>query len=124
MTDFLIATGHNVTPTVPFDPQPQVLGMVPTRRLLALSGAVIDESPYVPFTWPLLDTEDDYRAILTQCGLLTATTALVSVYIQDQNYDWVYRNGTAVKPEIGTDGRRDFFLQNFTVSVIDLRAQD
>lgn len=123
---YLIAVGHNVAveDMLPFDPQPETPGMIPTRRTNALSGKVIDEGLYVPYTWPLFDLDEDYRAILAQCGLLTATTALVSIYAQDENYDWVARNGMAIKPEIGTDGRRDFFLQNFTIRVIDLRAQD
>lgn len=124
MSEVLIATGHNVTPTIPFVIAPQTPGMIPTRRQFGASGRVIDELFYVPLTWPLFDLEEDYQAILTQGGVLVATTALVSVQVQDQNYDWVIRNATAVKPQIGVDGsRKEMFLQDFTILLIKLSAQ-
>jgi hypothetical protein len=56
--------------------------------------------------------------------LLTATTSDVSVYIQNENYSWVVRNGVAVKPEIGTDGERSrYHLRGFVILVKDLRVQ-
>lgn len=124
--EYLIATGYDVAAD-DMDPwiiQPQTPGMIPTRRQDAASGRVIDELFYVPLTWPLFETDDDYRAILTQCGLLVATTALVSVQVQDQNYDWVVRNAVAKKPQIGTDGsRQDMFLKGFMILLIKLSAQ-
>lgn len=123
MPEYKISLGHDITPTAPLVPQPQTIGMPPTRRTLALSGLVTDELPYVPFFWSFL-TMPQYTALLTQCGLLTATTALVSVYVQDQNYDWVTRNGTIVKPEIGKDAQRENYrVRDVTFYVINLRVQ-
>lgn len=120
----LLDIGHNVTPVTPFDIEPQTPGLMSTRRQNAISGRVIDEGLYYPLIWPLFDTKEDYQAILTQSGLLVATTSLVSVQIEDENFEPIIRNATAVKPQIGTDGQRnDMFLQNFTILLIKLQAQ-
>jgi hypothetical protein len=126
MPSILIATGHDVAPESmePFVIQPQTVGLIPTRRSLAISGRVLDEAEYWPLTWPLFETEANYRAILTQCGLLTAKTALVSVQIEDENYDVIVRNATAIKPQIGTDGgRSDMFLKGVTILLTRLLVQ-
>ncbi len=95
----------------PFVLEPATIGLQHTRRSYAASGRVIDELGFVELNFSVLPEDDaDYRALLTQCGLLTATTALVTVQIQDENYNWVRRNGTIVKPSIGTDGQRSDFL--------------
>lgn len=99
------------------------MGLQYTRRQFAASGAVIDELPYIELNFSTINITR-YQALLTQFGLLVAITAPVSVYVQDQNFDWILRNGTAVKPEIGTDGRRqNYWLKDFTILVKSLRAQ-
>lgn len=120
----LLDIGHNVTPVTPFDIEPETPGLIPTRRQNAISGRVIDEAEYYPLTWPLFETQEDYQTTLTQCGLLVAKTALVSVQIEDENYDPILRNAVAVKPQVGTDGgRSDGFLKGFTVLLTRLQAQ-
>lgn len=111
---YLIATGHDVAlgSLAALVPQPSTVGYRHGRRSHAASGIVVDELPFVEFDYSAIFSEsgaDDataYQALLTQCGLLTATTAEVTVYVQDENYDWIQRNGTIVKPQIGVDGQR------------------
>lgn len=104
-------------------PQPATVGYQHTRRTYAASGAVIDELPFVEFNWTTIGTATQYQALLTQFGLSSATTAEVTVYVQNENYAWVLRNGTAVKPQIGSDGQRaNSFLRGFTILVKNLRA--
>lgn len=125
-TIFRIAVGHDVAPEdmTPFDPQPSTKGLQYNRRSYAISGAVIDEGPFIEFDFGLFEDEAAYQAVLTLSGLLVATTCLVSVSIEDENYDPAVRNGTAVKPFIGSDGQRsDLFLNNFVLLVRGLRPQ-
>lgn len=126
-TIYKIAIGHDIPPEdhTPFDPQPSSIGMQHTRRQFAASGGVTDELPFIDFLFELLEDEPaDYQAVLTLSGLLVAKTALVSVSIEDENYDPVVRNGRAVKPLIGSDGQRsDMFLKNFVLLIKQLRAQ-
>lgn len=122
---YLVAAGHD-EPLEDLDPiigQCSTEGLQYERRQYAASGAVIDELPFVEFNFSTLIVSR-YQALLTQFGLLTAKTAPVSVYVQDENYDWILRNGTAVKPLIGTDGKRtNYFLRDFTILVHSLQAQ-
>lgn len=120
-----IATGWDVAlgSLVPFDPQPATVGLLYMRRQFAASGAVIDEGPYWEYRWKYLEDEEQYQAILTQSGLLVAKTALVSANGPDDNYEEAIRNGVVVKPLIGSDGQRDFFMSNFVLLVKQLRAQ-
>ncbi len=123
---YLLGLGHDVAleSLLALVPQPSTVGYQYASRSYAASGAIIDELPHVEFRYVSLGhTVARYRTLLTQFGLLTAKTALVTVYIQDENYDWVLRNGTAVKPQIGSDGEREhFFLRGFVFIVKDLRV--
>lgn len=125
-TIFKIAIGHDVAAEdmTAFDPQPSTRGMQYTRRQFAASGGVTDELPFIDLVFELLEDPADYQAILTLSGLLVATTALVSVQIEDENYDPVLRNGRAAKPFIGSDGQRsDMELKGFVLLIKSLQAQ-
>lgn len=99
-------------------PQPATIGYQFARRSYAASGAVIDENPFVEFNWTTIGTAAQYAALLTQFGLSSALTSEVTVYVQNENYAWVLRNGVAVKPFIGSDGQRNrSFLRGFTILV-------
>lgn len=123
---YRIGLGHDLAleSLTPLDPQPATPGMLFGRRSYALSSDVIDELPYVPFRYSAFGTIEEYQSVLSQFGLLTALTSLVTVYVQDRTYDWVLRNGVAVAPLIGQDGQRNnFFLRDFEIVVHGLRAQ-
>lgn len=122
---YLLGLGHDVDleDLLPLDPQPATVGYLFGRRSYAASGAVIDELPHVEYLYSALEDAEMYQSLLSQTGLLVATTALVTVYVQDENYEWSLFNGRIVKPLIGTDGQRsNFWLNGFTFLVHSLRA--
>lgn len=123
---YKVKAGHDqpLEDLLPITPQPRTSGMLVTRRQYAASGIVIDEQPYVLFEWSMLDPASEYQNLLDQFGLTTATTAPVSIYVQDQNYEWVLRNATVVKPLIGTEGgRNNFFIRDIVIVAKNLQAQ-
>lgn len=122
---YLLAQGHDepLEDLDPIAPQPATVGMQHARRSFAASGVIYDELPYVEFEFSTLSVAA-YQSLLTQFNLLTTNTADVSVYIQDNRYNWAVFNGVAVLPEIGTDGERSrYHLRGFTILVKDLRVQ-
>lgn len=122
---YKIGVGLDV-PLVDLDdiiPQPATVGLQYARRTFAASGVVVDELPFVEFEFSTLDSPTQYVALLTQFGLASATTADVTVYVQNENYVWTRYNGKAVKPLVGSDGaRNNFFLRGFTILVKNLRT--
>lgn len=123
---YLWGQGHDVAleDLLPIDPQPACEGLQHNRRSFAISSAVIDEGPFWEFIFSALEDGDMYKGLLTQSGLLVATTAPMSVYGPDENYDPILRNVTMVKPLVGTDGKRaDFFLRDFVFLANSLRPQ-
>lgn len=126
MTQYLVDDAHDTAlgSLSAIIPQPATIGLQYARRQYAASGIVIDELPFVELNWSMLDRGGEYQALLAQFGLTTATSAPVSIYVQDENYNWILRNGTAVKPFIGSDGSRtNYFLRDFTILVKSLSAQ-
>lgn len=125
-TIFKIAVGHDVAPEdmTAFDPQPSTIGLQYTRRQYAASDRVLDELPFIELNFGVFEEIEDYQGVLTLSGLLVARTALVSVQIEDENYDPIVRNGTAQKPFIGSEGQRsETFLSNFVLLIKSLKAQ-
>lgn len=125
MTTYKAKTGHDVALLLLVDitPQPQTIGLQYTQRDYAADGTVHQQGPFVELNFSMIDDATEYQALLTQFGLTSATTASVTVYIQNENYTWARYNGTIVKPMIGNQGARDrFFLRNFTFVVKNLEA--
>lgn len=123
---YLVKENHDVAleSLVAIDPQPRTVGYQYTRRQFAASGDIINEAPFVEYQWDMIETAAQYQALLAQFGLDTATTADVSVYIQDERYNWVVRNGVAVLPFVGSDiARENYFIRNVTILVKNLRVQ-
>lgn len=128
MTDpkYRLAVGHDVAleDLLVIDPQPRSEGLAFARRTYAADGSVRQEAPYVVLMWDVLDDGDAFQALMAQFGLgmpgvLTAEVTLsgpLDAFWQD-----AYFNGTAVRPQPGTDAvRRDYFLRNVQVVVRDL----
>lgn len=103
--------------------QPRSSGMKYARRSYSASGVVLDEGPYIEHLYSSLGWNTSrYRTLLTQHGLLAATTNEVTVYSQDDLFNWVRFNALAVRPKIGDDGQRDgVFLKNFVILFKNLR---
>lgn len=126
MTQYLWAPSHNVAlvDLLPIDPQPSTIGWEYTREQYAASGIVIQEAPFVRMNWSMLESTDQYQDLLDQIDLMTDITAPISVYLQDERYNWVLRNAVAVLPLIGSQGsRNNYFLRDFTILLKNLQAQ-
>lgn len=126
MTQYMVHTGHN-TPLISLSamvPQPRTDGLQYARRQYAASGIVLDELPFVELKWSMFDGVSEYTTLLTQFGLSSASYSYVSVYVQDENFSWILRNATALKPQINVDGsRNNFMLRDFTILLKNLQAQ-
>lgn len=123
---YLIATGHDIAleSLVAIVPQPRTVGYQYGRRQYAANGSIIDEAPFVSLQWDMIATDTEYQSLLSQFGLTSATTANVSVYIQDERYNWIVRNAVAVLPFVGTDVARDnYFIRNVTILLKNIRVQ-
>lgn len=107
------------------DPQPTTpAGLQFARRQFAASGIVVDELPFVELVFDLPMTITQVQALYEEIGLDAANTAEVSVYVQDETFEWILRNGVAVRPLIGQDGRRRGpFVYGLTILVKNLRVQ-
>lgn len=123
---YKVATGHDVAigSLTDVNPQPRTDGLQYARRQYSASGIVLDELAFVELKWSVFESVTEYQSILSQFGLTSASYALVSVYVQDESFNWILRNATALKPLINTDGsRNNFLLRDFTILLRNLTAQ-
>ena len=123
MSDYRVADGHDVVlgSLTVLDPQPKSEGIRPTRRTFAADGTVYDEGRYVELEWTAVETDTQYRAILTFFGLnglpLTHSND-VTVYVRNELFTYSRMNGTAILPEVGRDVRwRRYFPRDVVILV-------
>jgi hypothetical protein len=102
MTSYRVSAGHDVilgSLTV-LDPQPDPgPGIQTTRRTYGGDHTVNDQGRYIELEWSAYTTDVAYRTLIGLFGLNDATSsALVTVYVRDETYNWVRMNGTAIRP--------------------------
>jgi hypothetical protein len=121
MSTYKIKVAHDVAlvSLVDFPVQPMSPGYQYTQRNYGADGTIHDQGPYIPLKWDIL-TETQYIALLTQCGLATATVkrAAVTVYIKNESFGWARYNGWAQRPL--NLNRNGYFLRNVTILITDL----
>jgi len=125
MSTYKIALGHDVAleSLTDIDPQPHTPGLEYARRSYAVDGTVEDEYPHVNLEFRLPLTVTQLQALYAQCGVDSAKTAEVTVYVQVDEFSWERRNGVAVQPLMGADGARDgFFVQGLVILVKRLQT--
>lgn len=123
MSQHLVAEGHDVAfgSLNVIDPQPTSRGIQFTERVPNLDGSNNDVGPYCELVWQVLESEDDYLAVLAQFGLDDADESEVTVYIRDKRLQWAKYNATAVLPAIGSDGGwDDLSMRNVIILLRDL----
>lgn len=123
MSTYRVAVGHNeaLVDLEVLDPQPRSTGIQATSRTHAASGDIYDDAEYVILEYDFLETAAEYVGILTDFGLQTVKTAEVTVYVRDDIYGWVRKNGRAVRPDQGRDARWEkFFPRSIEILVRDL----
>lgn len=119
MTTYRAAAGHDialVSLTV-LSPQPRSQGIRATRRTNGADGSVYDEGHYVELVWDVFGTTTAYQAMLTTFNLSSALFADVTVYVRDDKFNWVRKNGVAVRPEPNWDR---FFPRNVVILIKNL----
>lgn len=125
MSYYSIGTGHDVAlvDLDLIDPQPRALGVRPTRRTYAASGAVIEEGNYVELEWNLIGTVAQWLSLLSQFGLgaSDALTSEVTIRVPDYSFGYTRYNGLAIRPEIGREVQRTgYFIRSVKIVVRDL----
>ena len=123
MSDYRVADGFKVAlgSLTTLDPQPRSAGIQYTRQSFAGNGTPINEGPYVVLIWDVIGTKTQYQSLLTTFGLLSADSNDVTVYVRDENFDYVRMNGKAIKPLPGTGVEyKSYFIRDFTILIRDL----
>lgn len=119
---YKVADGHDVALANLNDvtPQPKTHGIQSTRRTHAADGTVYDEGQFVELEFGMIESVSDYQTMLSQFGVQTATTNEVTIYVRDETFAWVRKNGSAVRPRPGKDIKWDFFPSKITLLIRDL----
>jgi hypothetical protein len=125
MSDYRVATGHNVAlgSLTVIAPQPRTTGIQTTRRSYAASGDVYDEAKFIIFEFDFSEDATTYVALLTLFGVNVSLNANVTVYLRDERFAVARYNGIAVRPQPGADVRwTNYFPRNIEILVKDLAA--
>ncbi len=121
MSTYKIADGFNVAlgSMTDINPQPRSDGIRIGRRVYTASGLVVDEALYIELMYDVL-TVAVYQNLLSQFGLSAAKYNNVTVYVPDDTYTFVRMNGTIIRPQPGSDVRRNIFLRDVMFLVRNL----
>jgi len=125
VTTYRVADGHDIAldSLNVLDPQPRSEGIKPTRRTFGGDGTPYDEGTYVELLYSMVSTATEYQSILSDFGVQSALSNEVTVYVRDETFAWVRKNGLAIRPEPGADVRwNNFFPRNVVILVRDLSA--
>ena len=103
MTVPLVGIGHDLAlgSLVAFAVDPQTgNGVQYAQRDVGADGAIFERGAFCPLLWPLLETEADLIAVLTQLGLEEDSDqrAAVSVYLPTRRRIWHVYNAWAIFP--------------------------
>lgn len=124
MSSYSVGSGHDVA-LVDLDllvPQPHSEGIKPARRTHSLDGSIHEEAWYIELIWDTVGWNAiRYRSILSQFGLTNSYISPVTIYVPGIDYQYTRFNGTAIRPEVGEDVRRQrIFMRDIVVLVRDL----
>ena len=125
MTTYRVADGSDVAlvDLTVLDPQRHSEGIKPTRRTFGGDGTPYDEGKYVELLYSAVSGVTEYQSILSSFGVQSAGSNEVTVYVRDETFAWVRKNGLAIRPEPGRDVRwSNFFPRDVTILVRDLAA--
>lgn len=124
MSRYKVKTGFNqaLVDLVDVAPRCRSTGIQAIRRDFGADGSVEEQGAYVELILDVIQGATSYAALLTQFGLSsTVSEANVTVYVRNNVFAWVRKNGIAVRPEIGQDitWERNF-PRNIKILVKDL----
>lgn len=118
MSDYRVADGHDVAlgSLTVLNPQPRSPGIQYTRQQFGGDGAPVNEGPFVLLIWSVVSNAA-YDQIMTDFGLTSADSNDVTVYVRDENWDYVRKNGKAIKPRIGDERTWNIFPRDVVILV-------
>jgi hypothetical protein len=125
---YAVHTGHDtaLVSLINFAQQPRCQGLQYTRTTALGDRSVWNEGPFFVHVWDFVDSQGyatdvlAYQAILTQCGLASASLSFVTVTGPDARFNIVRYNATVALP---TDlQRQNVFLRNLALVFTDLEA--
>ncbi len=121
MSDYRVADGSDVAlgSLTVLDPQPRSPGIQYARQTFAADGTPVNEGPFVLLIWSTISNAN-YDTIMSNFGLTSADSNDVTVYVRDENWDYVRKNGKAIKPRIGEERDWDIFPRDMVILVRDL----
>lgn len=109
MSVYKIAPGHdNADGFVTLNPQPASPGLLYAERRFAANGAVYDHgAAHTLWIYDGILTPAQYSAVLTDCGLISVVSALVTIYTLTDaaRATWTTYNARIVRPFNGADAR-------------------
>lgn len=119
------AIGHDIAALslVLLNPQPTSDGVQVTRRTYSGNRTIYDEGKYTIWRWNVVESEEQFDAILDYFGLDGPTpTAEVTINAPEAPHLAYNRwNGIAHQPQIGENiRRREYFLRDLEIYITDL----
>lgn len=119
-----VALGHDAA-AIDLDPmvqEPRSQGVMVARRVYTASGGVFEEGLYVELEFDSME-ETVYSDLLTQLGLAASYTSSVTINLPSFTFGAVRYNGTAVRPELGKEVKRqNFFIRGASLIIRDLEV--
>jgi len=119
MSDYRVALGHDVAlaSLALMKPQPTSPGVHVTRRFFMGDGSVLDQGLYVEWIYSVVENAAELSTILTPMGLMTASSAAVTINTRNQLYAYRRYNGIAIRPEANWE---NYFARNITIVIRNL----
>lgn len=113
-TEYKIAAGHNNAAGLTLlDPQPRTPGLFIPRLIATPSGEVYEDGAYYTewvyvyrkYTY-LFNSQEGVVSLLSQTGLSSASSALVTVRLRENDGTWFNANATIIRPRLQGDFER------------------
>jgi hypothetical protein len=118
---YKVGIGHNVPLDDLVDVKAASTGIQAANREYPVNGGVYDDAEYVILNIANLEDAAMYQAELAKFGLDDAKFANVTVYVRDDQWAWVRKNGIAKRPEQGRDARwRNLYPGDIAILITDL----
>ncbi len=117
--------GHDVilASLTDISPQPHSTGVQATRRSYSANGDVTDQGLYIELLFEAVESNTAYGTLLTLFGVNVALTNDITLYCPGPALAWTRYNGTAVRPEVGRDLKREnYFPRAIIILVKNLAA--
>jgi len=119
MSNYRVALGHNVAlaSLALMAPQPASPGVQFTRRVFFGDGSALDQGLYVEWIYNVVEDAAQLSSILTPLGLMTASSAAVTINTRNQLFVYKRYNGMAIRPEANWE---NYFDRNVTIIIRNL----